>query len=147
MKGKKRFIQLTVQARETLEKGYLTGKRATFRQRCHYLLLSDQGFSIEQIVEIYQVSRQAIARWFDRYQANGISALHTAKGKGRPPIVRIDNEPEMTKIEELVEQNPQNLKPVLAKIEQQLGKKMSKRTLQRLLKKRLELEEVSTGLP
>lgn len=146
MKGKKRFIQLTPQERKELAEGHRTGKRATFRQRCHYILLSDQGLSIEQIVEIYQVSRQAVARWFDRYQANGISALQTAKGKGRPPIIRIDNEAEVTKIEELVAQNPQNLKPVLAKIEQQLGKKMSKVTLQRLLKKRLELEEVSTGL-
>ena len=146
MKGKKRFIQLTPKEREALEKGHRTGTKATFRQRCHYLLLSDQGLSIEQIVKIYQVSRQAVARWFDRYQANGISALHTAKGKGRPPIIRIDNKSEVTKIEELVAQNPQNLKPVLAKIEQQLGKKMSKVTLQRLLKKRMELEEISTGL-
>jgi len=147
MKGKKRFIQLTAQERKELEQGHRTGKKATFRQRCHYILLSDQGLSIEQIVEIYQVSRQAVARWFDRFTAGGISALQTAKGKGRPSIIRIDNESEVTKIEELVAQNPQNLNPVLAKIEQQLGKKMSKVTLQRLLKKRLELEEVSTSLP
>jgi len=146
MKGKKRFIQLTPQERKGLVQGHRTGKRATFRQRCHYILLSDQGLSIEQIVEIYQVSRQAVARWFDRFTRTGISGLQTAKGKGRPPIIRIDNESEVTKIEELVAQHPQNLKPVLAKIEQQLGKKMSKVTLQRLLKKRMELEEISTNL-
>ena len=97
--------------------------------------MSNQGKTVNEIAEIYQVVRQVITKWFNRYEASGISGLHTAKGKGRPAIVRIDNKSEVTKIEKLVEQNPQNLKPVLEAIEKKLGKKMSKRTLQRILKK------------
>jgi len=119
MRGKKRYIKLTKKERASLEAGRKTGKKATFRQRCHYILLSDQGKSIEEIGDIYQVSRQAIAGWFDRYEASGIKGLHTSKGKGRPPIIRIDNKTEVKKIEDLVEKNAQNLKPVLTKIEKQ----------------------------
>lgn len=143
MRGKKRFIKLGDAEREELEFGRKKGKKSTFRQRCHYILLSDQGKTVIEIAEIYQVVRQSVTNWFDRYEREGISGLHTAKGKGRPAIVRIDNETEVTQIERLVGQSPQNLNPVLRAIEKKLGKKMSKKTLQRLLKKRLELETIS----
>lgn len=45
-------------------------------------------------------------------------------------MIRLDNESEISTIEALVEDSAQNLKPMLAKIEEQLGKKMSKRSLQ-----------------
>lgn len=136
MQGEKRFIKLTDQERDWLQKGRKSGKKATFRQRCHYILLSDQGHSIEQIGNIYQVGRQSITNWFNRYEVEGISGLHTGKGKGRPAIIKIENETEVERIETLVENSSQNLKPVLVAIEKEYGKKMSKRTLQRLLKKR-----------
>lgn len=66
--------------------------------------------------------------------------LHTAKGKGRSSVIRMDNELETKRIEGLVESNSQNLKPVLKKIEKEFGKSMSKKTLQRFLKKRVVLE-------
>jgi transposase len=147
MKGKKRFIKLEKQTRNWLEKGRKTGKKATFRQRCHYILLSDQGKKVEEIADIYQVSRQAITGWFNRFESKGISGLHTGKGKGRPPIIRIDNETEIKRIEELVEQNAQNLKPVLTAIEKEFGKKMSKQTLRRILKKKVALEKIPSCLP
>jgi len=104
--------------------------------------------TIQQIADIYQVGRQTIAGWFNRFEARGISGLHTGKGKGRPPIVRIDNKTEILRIETLVENSSQNLKPVLVAIEKEFGKTMSKRTLQRLLKKkRLDLEAIPKRVP
>ncbi|MFT5647543.1 MAG: hypothetical protein ACI976_002235 [Aureispira sp.] len=50
-------------------------------------------------------------------------------------MIRLDNESEISTIEALVEDSAQNLKPMLAKIEEQLGKKMSKRSLQWFLEK------------
>ena len=145
MQGKKRYIKLTKAEAEKLESGRKTGKQATFRQRCHYILLSDQGKQVQEIAGIYQVSRQTISGWYDRFEERGIAGLQTAKGQGRHPIVRLDNETEVQKIEELVERSPQNLKPVLKEIEKELGKKMSKRTLKRLLKKKLDVETFSKG--
>lgn len=136
MHGKKRFIKLNTDQCSALESGHKNGKKATFRQRCHYILLSNQGNTLETIANIYKTTRKSVAKWFTRYETNGIEGLHTAKGKGRPAIIRIDNEVEVTQIEKWVEDNSQNLNAVRAKIEDKLGKKMSKRTLQRLLKKK-----------
>lgn len=143
MSRKQRYISLTERERIDLQSGHKSGKKATFRQRCHYILLSGQGKSIDEIAEIYQRNRVSITTWFNRYKSSGIEGLHTAKGRGRPAIVRIDNVSEVKQIEEWVEQSPQNLKPVLATIKKELGKQMNKRTLTRLLKKRLEVETLS----
>lgn len=136
MKGKKRFIKLESSDRSVLENGRKNGKKSTFRQRCHYILLSDQGKKIEEIAEIYQVNRQTVVTWFDRYQEEGIKGLETKKGKGRPSIIKVDNEAHVTKIEGWVEENSQNLNVTRAKIENELGLKVSKRTLQRFLEKK-----------
>lgn len=135
MQGKKRFIKLDKKEEEALKIGWKTGKKATFRQRCHYILLSSQGLEINAISKVYQKTRQSIAVWLNKYEAKGISGLHTAKGSGRPPIIRIDNVTEVKRIEDLVEANPQNLKVVLNQIKEELGKELSKKTLKRLLKK------------
>jgi len=136
MQGEKRFVKLTEKEYEWLKKGWKSGKKPAFQQRCHYIILSNQGKQIQEIADIYQVTRQTIAKWFDRYEAAGISGLRTGEIKGRPAIIRIDNESEILKIEELVQSSSQNLKPVLSAIEKEFGKTISKRTLQRLLKKR-----------
>ena len=131
----KRFLQLTQSEREGLQTGFKKGKKATFRQRCHYILLSDKGYEIQQIAELYEVSRQLVARWFDRYEQQGIDGLHTRKGQGEPPILGIDNQEHVVTVKELVNQHPQDLDPVLAALTKRLGRSMSKRTLQRFLKK------------
>ena len=142
MRGKKRYIKLGTKDREILELGRKKGKHGTFRERCHYILLSDQGKTVTEIADFYQVGRNVVTGWYNRYEQAGITGLQTAKGRGRPPIVRIDNETEVTRIEELVEKNAQNLKPVLISIEKEFGKKMSKRTLNRLLKKKVAVENI-----
>lgn len=142
MQGEKRFIKITPKEYEWLIKGWKKGKKSAFRQRCHYIILSHEDKSIQEIAAIYQVSRQTVATWFDKYEIQGISGLHSASSSGRPPIIRVDNETEVKEIEELVENSSQNLKPVLVAIKKKFGKKMSKRTLQRLLKKRMELETI-----
>ena len=106
-------------------------------------MLSNQGNSIDEISAIYAVRRNSVSNWFNRYDSEGIDGLHTAKGKGRAPIVRIDNISEITQIEKWVKEHAQNLKPVLVKIENNLNKKMSKKTLKRLLKKKVDMETFS----
>ena len=137
MGRKPKHIKLSEEEQISLEKGRKTGESHTFRERCHYILLNDAGMRIEEIAKIYQTSRQVIGGWIKRYELDGLKGLETAKGKGRRPIVRIDNEAEVKHIEDLVEQTPQNLNQVLVKIKADLGKEMSKKTLQRLLKKKI----------
>lgn len=135
MSGKKRFIKLTKTERESLEQGFKFGKRATFRQRCHYVLLSDQGYGVNQIAELYRVTRQLVGRWFDRYEQDGIDGLHTMKGQGEKPILRVENEEHVQLVKTLVGQHAQDLDPVVATLENRLGRPLSKRTVQRFLKK------------
>lgn len=142
MKGKKRFINLSTAHRKELELGQKSGKSATFRKRCHIILLSDQGYTIDEICPILSISRNTVIRWFDRYESAGIDNLHTKKGQGAPPILRLDNEVESSLVDKLIEQHAQNLSPILIELENQLGKKMGKKTLQRFLKKRILLETV-----
>ena len=134
MGRKARYIQLDDAGRKALEMGFKRGKKAVFRQRCHYLLLSNQGRQIHEIASIYQTTRQAVARWFDRYKASGIDGLHTQKGRGEKPILRLDNERDVETVKKLVSKHAQDLDPILAELESKLGKQMSKRTLQRFLK-------------
>ena len=136
MKGKKRFVKLTDAQRKELESGHKSGKTATFRERCQIILLSDQGYTIDQIRPILSIGRNTVIRWFDRYESDGIDNLHTKKGQGAPPILRLDNQVESSLVDELIEQHAQNLNPMLTELEAELGKKMSKRTLQRFLKKK-----------
>jgi transposase len=136
MQGKPRFITLSSDESAALQLGWKTDKKSTFRHRCHYILLSSQGKSIAEISSFYGVTRQSISKWFTNYEQKGIEGLRTGKGQGRPAILRIDNEVEMNKLEELVEASPQSLKVVVAQLEEEFGKTVSIRTLHRLLKKK-----------
>lgn len=136
MQGKKRFISLLKTELEALKLGFKKSKSSTFRQRCHYILLSHQGKSMTEISLIYAVSYQTIWVWLGRYEKGGIKSLHTAKGRGRPSIFRIDNKEEGSKILNWVSENPQNLKITLAKMEKELGINSSKRSLIRYLEKK-----------
>lgn len=61
--------------------------------------------------------------------------LHTAKGPGRPPIIRYDSQPEIDAIERIVDEYPQKLAEALLKTKEVTGKELSKKTLSRILKK------------
>lgn len=135
MKGRKRFVKLTTEQRAALEQGFKKGKKAVFRQRCHFLLLSDQGIDIQSIAQIYDVARQSVAVWLDRYEQQGIEGLHTRKGQGMKPLLRLENQVEVQAVESLVNEHAQNLRPVLLELEKRFNKPMSKRTLQRFLKR------------
>lgn len=132
---KKRFIRLNESQRSTLEKGFRSGKGAAFRQRCRYLLLSDQGYDAVQIAEIFGTTRQAVYRWFNRFEKEGIAGLRTRKRKGAPPKLEVTNEQTVEHVKRLIEEEPRNLNAVVARIEKELDVKLSRRTLNRFLKK------------
>lgn len=135
MSGKKRYVKLSEKHRRALELAFEESGRPVFRQRCHYILLSDQGHSIQSICAIYGVCRQVVAKWYSRYETSGIQGLATREGQGMPPILRLDSEQDVQLVKRLVDQHPQDLNLVRAKLEAELGRSLSKRTLTRFLKK------------
>jgi transposase len=130
-----RFISLSATELTELRHALKTSKSHTLRSRCQLVLMSNSRFAIDDIAETEGTTRQTVMRWLDRYEDLGIDGLVTAKGQGRPPIVRVDNRKEMDAIEAIVRQYPQKLDRALDEIEEVTGKRMSRRTLRRVLKK------------
>ncbi len=124
-----RFINLSDAEITHLEHIRRTDKRATLRSRCNMILMSDLGFGIHDIAALERTTRQTVGKWFDRFETDGVEGLFTAKGQGRPPIVRFDNRALLDAIEAIVEEYPQKLSEAVVKIEALTGTAMSTQTL------------------
>lgn len=83
---KKRYVNLSESDILVLEdvKKNSTGERE--RDRAHALLLSNRGFDIPNLRSIFEVNRNTITDWFNRWEAEGISSLSDASRSGRPRI-------------------------------------------------------------
>jgi transposase len=104
-----------------------------FRKRCraHAMLLSNEGNTITQLQAIFQIGRDMISRWIDRFNEKGIAGLADLPRSGRPTIY---NEMEIKTFQGLVEEEPRQIKKAQALLELQTGKKSSTKTLKRILK-------------
>lgn len=127
-----RFITLAPEHETLLTQVYATHKSVVARRRSHCLLLSHKRHTITQLTAIFSVTRLTITNWFDRWQELGQAGLTHTPGQGRKALLAgIDQ----AQVEELVAQEPQNLKAVVSKLTTQHTVKCSKDTLRRQLKK------------
>jgi len=60
------------------------------RQRAHALLLSARGYCVEELADIFESDRDAVARWLDHWErrssgAKLLEVLSDAPKSGRPP--------------------------------------------------------------
>src|SRR5262249_2832847 len=55
------------------------------RRRAHAVLLSSRGSSVDRIADLYEVSRDPVNRWLDRWEDAGTGGLHDPEGRGRKP--------------------------------------------------------------
>src|SRR6476661_7377783 len=102
------------------------------RMRAHGLLLSHQGFSIRRIADVYQVSRYAVSEWMERWQRAGLVGLYDHPRSGRPPSLTPD---EQQKVNQHLQDHPKDLKHVVHLLEQETNKRVSTKTIKRLIKK------------
>jgi transposase len=109
---------------------YHPARRA--RMRAHSLLLSHQGFSIPHIARFYQVDRRSVSTWLDRWQTMGVVGLYDQPGSGRPPLL---NDEEQQKVHAYLRQYPKDVKKVVQALEQETTKRVSTKTIKRLIKK------------
>lgn len=105
MRGTTRYIKLSEAQRAELEKSYKHGQKVVFRQRCHYTLLSDQGKTMDQIADIYQTNRLSTGKWFSRYEQQGVSGLKANTGRGRKPLLSVDNAEHVAQVEQYLEED------------------------------------------
>ena len=102
------------------------------RMRAHGILLSHQGLSIRRIAAVYQVARYAVSAWIDRWQNAGLVGLYDHPRSGRPLCLTPE---EQHKVEQYLQEHPKELKQVVHLLEQDTHKRVSTKTIKRLIKK------------
>ena len=58
--------------------------------RSHAVILSSNGYSIEEISKIYEVDRDTISSWLKRWEEQSFNGLYDEEKSGRPPEVFSD---------------------------------------------------------
>jgi transposase len=83
-------------------------------------------------MHIFSVERLTIYHWFDAWERCRFAGLYDHAKCGRPPKL---TEAEQEQAHKYIAQYPQNMKKVVHLIEQETSKRVSTKTIKRLLKK------------
>ena len=144
--NKLRFVSpLTDSQRAALKsamKNTIIPQRA--KTRMHAILLSDRKFSVKQICDIYQVTRNTLSAWIKAWEQYGLTGLFDApreNGKYKSS----DEEQEILRRE--IQENPRSLKDVAEKFKKLTGKSLSRQSIRRQAKKfRLKWKRIRKSL-
>lgn len=83
----KRFIYLSASEIKYLESQKKRSSVERERDRAHALLLSSRGYSMDSITSIFNISRDTVTSWFNRWEDLGVKGgLSDAPKSGRPTI-------------------------------------------------------------
>ena len=127
----KRFIQLTEEETITLQEGIKNGTAHLFRQRCHCLILSSEGYEVKDLAEVLGVSANTIYDWLNRWEKKGVVGLKDKAGRGRKPILTIAD---FAQVKRRVQENAQQLRLARVQLKEELERDFSEKTLRRYLK-------------
>jgi transposase len=131
--GRVNTPKLSESAKESLEKGYRSGKTHAFRQRCQLILLKSEGRKSKEVALIVKMCQPSVNSWTNRYNQEGISGLETKPGRGRKPI--LDKESDEAGILEAVKANRQRIDTAKAEWDAaHANKSVSRDTFRRFLK-------------
>ena len=131
--GRIKSVKLDMEQRAALAKGCQEESSHAFRVRCQMILLKSEGLSSAQVAERVGCCAVVVNSWQRRYEAQGLSGLHTQKGRGRRAI--LDAEVDLEAVRVAVANNRQRIGVARAELESVLGKSFSQRTLRRFVKK------------
>ena len=118
-----------------LNLGYKKGPNHPFRVRCQIVLLSNENMSCGQIANALNKNLKTVYNAIESYNSNGYKNLSNKTGQGR--ISNLDNltEKQVKYLKEAVDDQPQNLNKVVAKLVKEFGFHISKRMLIKYIKK------------
>jgi transposase len=132
MKTPTKFVKsLTSEQREQLNEIMKSSAPQRKRMRAHAVLLSDRRYSINQIADIYQVDRDRVSQWLDRWEEFKFDGLDDGPRSGRPPKL---NEKEQHRAIEIIREEPRSTRKGLKRIASEIGKVISCDTLKKILK-------------
>ena len=127
----KKFIELAETEKTTLREGGKNGKTKAFRERCHCLLLSAEGYQVKELARVFQVGELCIYGWLKRWEKGGITGIRDKAGRGRRAILQAADS---AVVKAKVQANAQRLKIARQPIKEELGREFSTKTLKRFLK-------------
>ena len=93
-------------------------------------------------MHIFAVERLTIYHWFDAWERRRFAGLYDHAKCGRPHKL---TEAEQKQAQHYMVQHPQNMKKVMYLIEQETSKRVSTKTIKRLLKKTAMSGNVSSA--
>lgn len=127
-----RYIELSKEEEQELAALYQRSPHVMERSRSHCLLLSHRGQDIKDLATIFGVNRLCITRWLDKWERGGISGILLQPGRGRKKKLA---GLEVKQIAAYVGQHNRNLNAVVALLKEKHAVAVSKKTLQRFLKR------------
>jgi transposase len=119
---------------QIIELKYLmkNSRSARVRMRSHCILLSSEGFGIDEIAHMYDADRDSVSSRIDEWEQRGTEGLYDRPRSGKPPKLA---ESEIEIVKELIKEYPHSPKVILAKIFEKTGTIISISTLKRIVKK------------
>lgn len=102
------------------------------RQRAEAVLLSHRSYQLAEIAHILDLHRNTVSLWLDVWEDEGLMGLRDRDRSGRPSTLTPE---EFEQVRAWVDEHPQMLKLVVARIAETFGKKISVDRLRRLLRK------------
>ena len=66
--------------------------------RAQAFLLNAQGVKIPEIAKIINSSQRTLYRWFDRFNEENINTVHELVGRGRKPLLNLEEHANSVKV-------------------------------------------------
>lgn len=118
--------------KETLKEMHKNHPKSRARMRAHIILLSAEGYQIDEIANIYQIKRDTVCRCLTNWESQGLVGLLDKPKSGRPRVLTPEEEERAC---ELIETDQRNSKKAQVCLEQETGKTISQWTFKRTLKR------------
>ena len=93
-----KYIALNDTIIEKLQAVVKSDTRHNSRTRAQVFLLNKQGIKIPEIAKILNVSQRTLYRWFDRFDKKNLNSIHELEGRGRKPLLNIQEHAASVKI-------------------------------------------------
>src|SRR5499427_3727774 len=82
--GEALMICLVLSSEERAQVEQARRSRPQIAERCHYVLLNAEGWSVPQIAQRLDRNEHTIRTWLKAYQTAGLQGLHNTPQPGRP---------------------------------------------------------------
>lgn len=123
---------LTTDEKITLKEAIANHPKNRVRTRAHAIILSDKGYPIMKLADIFETKFDTISSWIDQWELNGIMGIYDGIRIGRKPIYTED---EIQLLISFIDEEPHQIKRAQALLEEATGKKSCLDTIKINIKK------------